>query len=79
MVNTLQYSFLERPLDRKAWQATVYRARVGHDQSDLACIDRSHFLPLATLAPVRVGHEGGTAAWFVGTLGGAKCAGTRLP
>ena len=30
--NPLQYSFLDNPMDRGAWQATVYRvARVGHD------------------------------------------------
>ena len=30
--NQLQYSYLENPTDRRAWQATVYGvARVGHD------------------------------------------------
>ena len=30
--NPLQYSHLENPLDRRAWQATVHRVqRVGHD------------------------------------------------
>jgi len=30
--NPLQYSYLENPLDRGAWWATVYGvARVGHD------------------------------------------------
>ena len=30
--NLLQYSCLENPMDRGAWQATVHRAaRVGHD------------------------------------------------
>ena len=30
--NQLQYSCLENPMDRGAWQATVYGvARVGHD------------------------------------------------
>ena len=30
--NPLQYSFLENPMDRGAWQATVHGvARVGHD------------------------------------------------
>ena len=30
--NSLQYSFLERPMDRGAWQATVHEVvRVGHD------------------------------------------------
>ena len=31
--NPLQYSCLENPMDRGAWQATVYRVtRVGHDR-----------------------------------------------
>ena len=30
--NPLHYSFLEDPMDRGSWQATVHRvARVGHD------------------------------------------------
>ena len=30
--NPLQYSFLENPMDRGAWQATVHGiVRVGHD------------------------------------------------
>jgi len=30
--NLLQYSCLKKPMDRGAWQATVYGgARVGHD------------------------------------------------
>ena len=30
--NPLHYSWLENPMDREAWQATVYEvARVGHD------------------------------------------------
>ena len=32
--NPLQYSCLENPMDRKAWQATVHRIpRVGHDSA----------------------------------------------
>ena len=32
--NPLQYSWLEKPMDRGAWQATVHRvATVGHDLS----------------------------------------------
>ena len=30
--NPLQYSFLENPMDRGAWLATVHRSqRIGHD------------------------------------------------
>ena len=37
--NPLQYSHLENPTDRGAWQATVHRShRVGHDSSNLARI-----------------------------------------
>ena len=36
--NAFQYSCLENPTDRGAWQATVSRVgRVRHDWSDLAC------------------------------------------
>ena len=34
--NPLQYSFLENPMDREVWQATVHGVtRVGHDLSYL--------------------------------------------
>ena len=38
--NPLQYSCLENPMDRGAWQATDHgdRKRVRHDWSDLACM-----------------------------------------
>ena len=29
--NPLQYSCLEKPMDRGVWQATVHGQRVGHD------------------------------------------------
>jgi len=29
--NTLQYSFLENPMDRGTWQPTVHGVRVRHD------------------------------------------------
>ena len=29
--NPLQYSFLENPMDREAWWATVWGLRVGHN------------------------------------------------
>ena len=34
----LQYSWLENPMDRGAWRATVHGIAVGHDWSDLACM-----------------------------------------
>ena len=36
--NPLQYTCLENPMDRGAWQATAHRSqRVGHNWSELAC------------------------------------------
>ena len=34
--NPLQYSFLENPMDRRGWQATVYGVAELDTQSDLA-------------------------------------------
>ena len=32
LISTLQYSWLENPMDRRAWQATEHGVtRVGHD------------------------------------------------
>ena len=37
--NPLQYSCLENPMDRGAWQATVHGvARVGHDKPPPLCV-----------------------------------------
>ena len=40
--NPLQYSCVENPMDRGAWQAIVHGGsqRVGHDCSDLACTQK---------------------------------------
>ena len=35
--NPVQYSCLENPMDRGAWQPTVLGVRVRHDCSNLAC------------------------------------------
>ena len=35
--NLLQYSFLQNPIDRGVWRATMSQS-VGHDYSDLACM-----------------------------------------
>ena len=43
--NPLQYSCLENPMYRAAWQATsISLQRVGHDWSDLACIQELNLL-----------------------------------
>ena len=36
--NPLQYSWVENPMDRGAWRATVHRVAEGHNWSDLACM-----------------------------------------
>ena len=41
--------------------------RVGHDPSDPVRIN-TDFFACGSSAPVRVEHEGGAAAWLVGTL-----------
>ena len=53
--------------------------RVGHDQSDPACIDARPFFACGSSAPVRVKHEGGAAAWLVGTLVAPRVQGHGLP
>ena len=43
--NPLQYSCLQNPMDRGAWQATsIGSQRVGHYWSDLACIQELNLL-----------------------------------
>jgi len=50
LANMLQYSCLENPHDRKAWQATVHRvSKAGHNLNDPACIGTRLFLPVAAL------------------------------
>ena len=45
--NPLQYSWLENPMDRGAWRGTVHGvARVGHDSSDLACMQDYLKIPI---------------------------------
>ena len=48
--NPLQYSFLENPMDRGIWQATVHGvARVGHDLATQPQRDNS--VPLVPCIP----------------------------
>ena len=53
--NLLQYSCLENPMDRGAWQATVRggHKRVGHDWSEWACMHT-----LVTVHPTTVKTQG---------------------
>jgi len=53
--------------------------RVGHYQSDPVCRDARLFFACGSSAPVRGEHEGGTAAWFSGTLAVPSVQGHGLP
>ena len=69
--------------DREAWQATVYRVtKSWTGPKDPVRIDKRlffFFFACGSSAPVRVEHEGGAAAWFVGTLVAPNVQGHRLP
>ena len=80
MSNTLQHSCLENPPTEKPGrpQSTGLQ-RVGHDRSDPVCIDARLFFACGNSAPVRVEHEGGTAAWLAGTLVAPRVQGHGLP
>ena len=77
----LQYSCLENPLsDREAWQATVYRIANSRTLPKQPCVHRCKtYLACGSSAPVRVEHEGGTAAWLAGTVAMTNVQGHRLP
>ena len=81
--NMLQYSCLEDSFsDREAWQATLYRVAKSQDQSDPERINTRlffFFFASGSSAPVRVEHEGGTAAWLAGTLAEPSVQGHKLP
>ena len=80
MANTLQYSCLENPPDREAWQATVYRVTKSLTRPKQPCMHRRNiFFACGSSAPVRVEHEVGTAAWLVGTLAMPSVQGHGLP
>ena len=69
-------SLTEKPGRLQSQVSSVGSQRVGHNQSNLACIDTRHFFACGSSAPVRVEHEGGPAAWLVGTLGRQVCRNT---
>ena len=52
--------------------------RVGHDQNNPEGIE-ARFFACGSSAPVRVGHEGGAAAWLAGTLAEPSVQGQGLP
>ena len=52
LAHTLQYSCLEKPPDREAWQAIVYRVAKSWTGPKRLCMHRRKiFLPVATLPP----------------------------
>ena len=52
--------------------------RIGHYRSDPVRLD-ARFLSCGSSAPVRVEHDGGAAAWLVGTLAAPSVQGHGLP
>ena len=53
--------------------------RVGHDQSDPACIEARIFFACGSSAPVGVEYEGGAAAWLSGIVVAPSVQGHGLP
>ena len=80
LTNMLQYSCLENPPDGEAWQATVYRVAKSRTLQKPPCVHRHEtFFACGSSAPVRVEHEGSTAAWLAGTLAAPSVRGHGLP
>ena len=71
----------EHPLpDREAWQATVYRVAKSWTLPMRPCVHRRKTLfACGSSTPVRIEHEGGTAAWLAGTLAAPVVQGHKLP
>ena len=66
--------------DREAWWATVYRVAKSWTLLKGPCTHRlKTFLACGSSAPVRVEHEGSTAAWLVGTLAVPSVQEHKLP
>ena len=73
----LQYSCLEKPPDREAWQATVYWVTKCWTQPKRPCtIDVRPYFACSSSAPVRVEHEDGAAAWLAGLWQSQVCRDT---
>ena len=82
LASTLQYSFLKNLIDREAWKATVHVVIKSHTQPRRPCMHRCKpffFFACGSSAPVRVEHEGGTAAEVMGSLAVPSVQGHRLP
>ena len=69
--------------DRESWQSTVYRIAKSQTKSKRPCEHKHNnfflFVFLWHLCPVRVGYEGSSAAWLVGTLVAQGVQGHKLP
>ena len=66
--------------DREAWQATVHRVAKSWTRLKRPCMHRHKtFFACGSSAPVRVEHEGGTAAWLAWTLAAPSVQGHGLP
>ena len=79
----IQYSYLENPPDREAWQATVYRVTKSRTLVKGNYVHRCKifffFFACGSSAPMRIEREGGTATWLAGTLAVQSVQGLRLP
>ena len=62
--NPLQYSHLENPLDREAWQPTGLQ-RVRHNKSDPACSDPGLCLASGSSVPVGILYGCWVIAWII--------------
>ena len=79
LANTLQDLAWRTPLTEKPGRPqSTGMQRVGHDQNNPEGIE-ARFFACGSSAPVRVGHEGGTAAWHVGTLAAPSVQGHGVP
>ena len=70
----------ELVMDRKVWHAAVHRVAKSQTLPKQPYVHRSKiFFPWGSSAPVRVDHEGGAAAWLMGTLVVQSVQRHRLP
>ena len=75
LASTLQYSCLEKPPDREAWQATVCRVTELDMIKATLCAETQDFLFLCgSSAPVRVEHE---VSQLLGLWGPWQCQACR--
>ena len=78
LTSTLQYSYLENPTDREAWQATVLRFAKSWTWPKRFYVHRKTFC-LLQLCPSEGECEGRAIAWVMGTLAVPSVQGHGLP